>query len=248
MCSRARPSILETNVTNILSLADNPEEVEILIGADLDDLSTHKTVVDLQDQFGGVDSNITLVIRERFKNLHQFYNLLASKACGSYVWGMNDDSICEIPSWDTDFANQIEKQIASYKDRIGYFAISSNSADSLGDYGEFPIVTQEALTTVGFMDYEGVAAWGCDRIMQRIYQSVGREFYIKVDRPLRHLLHEGGTIQNDNRIEMEKSFKEQFGQDWNQAVGNMKEFIETVDLTPYTQRLWEKIGAVACES
>lgn len=237
MCSRGRPEILETNVTNIKLLATNPDEVQILIGADDDDSATVATVRELQDRF----INIELVVRPRFKNLHQFYNVLASKSAGKYVWGMNDDSLVEYDSWDTNFSTQIEDLISPYPDRIGYFAISSNSSDTLGDYGEFPIVTREALTTLGFMDYEGVAAWGCDRVMQRIYQSVGRAFHIKVDRPMRHIFHEGGTQQNDNRIEMEKHFRDQFGQDWGEAVRNMQEFIETVDVSPYSAKLLEKI-------
>lgn len=238
MCSRSRPEILEQNVTNIKLLASDPDSVQILIGADDDDLPTVDKVRELQDQF----INIELSVYPRFKNLHKFYNLLASQAAGRYIWGMNDDSFMEYPNFDIDFANQIEGLIAPHPDRIGYFAISSNSSDTLGDYGEFPIVTREGLKAVGFMDYEGVAAWGCDRVMQRIYQSVNRAFHIKVDRPMRHLFHEGGTAPNENRTFMEKQFANQFGENWGEAVRNMKEFIETVDVSPFSSRLQEKIN------
>lgn len=239
MCTRGRPEILEQNIINIKHLAKEPSEVEILLGIDNDDIDTLLKVDEITDNYG----NIRSFVKPRFKNLHQFYNFLSVHAEGKYIWGMNDDSLVEYNDWDEDFANQIEKLIAPYPDRIGYFAISSNSSDSLGDYGEFPIVTREALRTLGFMDYEGLAAWGCDRVMQRIYQSVDRAFHIKVDRPMRHLFHTGGTIPNDNRTEMEKHFRDQFGQDWGEAVRNMQEFIETVDVSPYSAKLLEKINA-----
>lgn len=239
MCSRSRPTILETNVTNILSLADNPEEVEILIGADDDDLATFDKIKELQSTYTQVKETIF----PRFKNLHKFYNTLAAKACGSYVWGMNDDSLVEYVSWDTDFANQIESILAPYPDRIGYFAISSNSSDKLGDYGEFPIVTHEALTTLGFMDYEGTFSWGCDQVMYNIYKSVGRAFTLKVDRPMRHIYHELLSAPNENREFMTEVFVEQYGPDWNKAVQNMQEHVNSIDLSPYTQRLLDKINA-----
>lgn len=245
MCSRSRPSILETNVVNILTLADHPEEVEILIGADDDDEATLHKIEELKQLYPQVKPTVL----PRFKNLHKFYNALAAKAQGKYVWGMNDDSLVEYNLWDSDFADQIEKQIASHKDRIGYFAISSNSSDKLGDYGEFPIVTKEALNALGFMDFEPTETWSCDMVLQRIYQSVGRAFYLKVDRPMRHLLHEVGSAPNENREYMVARFHEQYGPDWNEAVKKMYEHATTIDISVYTERLRKKIhgGDYLCE-
>lgn len=240
MCSRSRPSILETNVTNILSLADDPENVEILIGADDDDEATLHKVKELQETY----SQVKLTILPRFKNLHKFYNLLASKAIGKYVWGMNDDSLCEISSWDTDFEKQIENTLLSYNDRIGYFAIASNSADrTSSSYGEFPIVTSQALHTLGFMDCEDVIAWGCDQIMYNIYNSVGRAFQLKVDRPMRHLYHESHSALNENRDFMVQQFKNEYSQDWSEAVKKMTEHVKSIDISSYSKRLQDKIDA-----
>ena len=241
MCSRGRPEILETNVTNIKLLATNPDEVQILIGADDDDAPTVAAVKELQDRF----INIELVVRPRFKNLHQFYNLLASQAAGKYIWGMNDDSLVEYGDWDLDFSTQIESLIAPYPDRIGYFAISSNSSDTLGDYGEFPIVTREALRTLGFMDCEDTSSWGCDKIVYNIYKSVGRAFRLNVDRPMRHIYHENGSTPNPNRDDMIKIFKEQFGNEWNSAILNMTKFVDELDITKYIERLKEVIDGKA---
>jgi hypothetical protein len=170
--------------------------------------------------------------------------LLASKAIGKYVWGMNDDSLCEISSWDTDFEKQIENTLLSYNDRIGYFAIASNSADrTSSSYGEFPIVTSQALHTLGFMDCEDVIAWGCDQIMYNIYNSVGRAFQLKVDRPMRHLYHESHSALNENRDFMVQQFKNEYSQDWSEAVKKMTEHVKSIDISSYSKRLQDKIDA-----
>lgn len=240
MCSRARPSILEQNITSIKLLADEPESVEIIIGADDDDLVTRQTVEELQKQF----SNIHLIVRPRFKNLHKFHNILTVQSIGKYLLILNDDSLLEEVSWDTNFEKQIESTLAIYQDRVGYFGLTSNSTDRTGDYSEFFLITREAFTALGFLLFEETESWGCDVLINRIYSSVSRLFKLQTERPIRHLLHEHGTVPNDNRTFMEGVFKDQYGQDWGEAVRKMQEHVNSIDITPYSTRLLDKIKGI----
>lgn len=239
ICSRGRVNLLEQNITTLKLLASDPDAVQILIGADDDDAPTVAKVKELQDQF----INVELSVHPQFKNLHKFNNLLASQSAGDYIWVMNDDSFLEVADWDKIISDQIEAHLARHPDRVGYFSVSSNSADKIGNYAEFPLVTREAYKSLGFVEFEALNAWGCDTMMHRIYSSVDRVFSIQIDRPIRHILHEKGSEDNDNRKTMTEAFKAQFGQDWGQAVRNMQEFVRTTDITPYSAKLMEKICA-----
>lgn len=238
MCSRDRIDILEQNITLIKHLANEPDAIQVLIGADDDDAPTVALVKNLQDRY----INIELVVRPRLKNLHQFNNILASQAAGKYLWVLNDDALLEISDWDSIIQKQIEEQIKPHPDRIGYFVVSSNSTDQLGEYAEFPLVTREAYQALSFVETEETTSWGCDAIMHKIYSSVDRVFKIQTDRPIRHVFHENGSAPNSLRDNMIGVFKEQFGQDWNGAVIKMQSFVKNCDVTPYRQRLLEKIN------
>jgi glycosyltransferase involved in cell wall biosynthesis len=92
--SRGRPEALKETVAGLLSLAAEPDAVEILIAADPDDTATH--MVDLPAQARVV------VAPERYgyTNLHRYLNALAEMAVGKWVMWWNDDFSMITHGWD----------------------------------------------------------------------------------------------------------------------------------------------------
>lgn len=237
--SRERPELLMQCIGNINGLATHPEEVEILIGCDLDDEKSREISKFLSQEY----SNLIWFWEPRNKNLHQYINFMAKHASGQYLWVINDDAIIEQVGWDIVNEHQIEEIISKLPDRIAYFQIGSNSADKVGDYAEFPMITREAYETLGILEYEEFSAWGADVVLKRIYEEVGRAFKINWDRPIRHVLHEKGSESNPVRDHMIDVFKGEFGENWGEAVNKMQEHTRTVDLSSYTNKLLGKINA-----
>lgn len=241
MNSRGRPVFLEQGVIALNELAATPSKNEILIGLDDDDAESIKVGEDLVDRY----TNVHVHVKPRTKNLHKYINEMSACTQGKYLWVVNDDASIVDLDWDMKISEAINKTLEPYPDRIGYFSLPTNSSDKIGDYAEFPLITREAYNALGFFEYEKTQTWGADVILHKIYNSIGRIFKLNcLDYPIRHILHENGTQPNKTRADMEKIFIEEFSPSnkWNEAVGNFNQFLQTIDVSEYTNILKEKIG------
>lgn len=240
--SRGRPLFLTECVSALNELAEKPSQIEILIGIDDDDKETQDVAQSLEAMY----TNVRVFSQPRTKNLHRFINKMAKSAEGKYLWVINDDASVLDLDWDTKIAKAIELKLLDATSRVGYFFLPTNSADKIGDYAEFPLVTREAYEALGFFEFDGTNSWGADVILHKIYNAVNRVFRLNcLDYPIRHIYHEAGTQQNQTRSDMEKVFIEEFapgdhkknGEAWNIAVGNFRKFIDNFDVAPYTAKL-----------
>ena len=91
--SRGRPDALRESVTGLLGMAARPENVEIIVAADPDDLATQQ----VRPPRTGM-----LVAPERYgyANLHVYMNVLASVARGEWLFMWNDDCQMLTRGWD----------------------------------------------------------------------------------------------------------------------------------------------------
>jgi len=96
--TRQRTEPLHENVARLLATADCPEEVELLIRADLDDPASVEAALGLDA------SNRHVVVGPRYdgwRSNHRFFNELARVASGEWLFLYNDDASMLTAGWDT---------------------------------------------------------------------------------------------------------------------------------------------------
>lgn len=169
--TRKRVRYLE-NLLFSLYKTKNLKEIEVLINYDDDDEESHQFA---QNSF---DLNVRFFKNPRPHSLHSTINLMARESKGRYLIGVNDDIEFLTNQWDEIILEKINefKKINSIEDDIIYCKTSCTSADHDPNhpYGSCPVVSKEAVNTIGFFLHEEFLGLGADASIYRVYASVNR--------------------------------------------------------------------------
>lgn len=146
--SRKRPQLLFNFIKSIFENAKNKDSVEILVRIDNDDIESLR-LAEYKFNF-----NVSFFSGDRPSNLHSSINELVSISTGENIFVCNDDIEIITKNWDSLALAKIEnyKKENSITDNIYYCKTLCNSADrdySKG-YCSFPIISREAVNTIGF--------------------------------------------------------------------------------------------------
>ncbi len=180
--TRARPIFRKNLLDSILNTAKNHSNIEILFAVDEDDIDSMKNIETLKIKFKKL--NIKMFKREQsiFTN-KDYYNWLASKSVGKYIWAIADDVIFKIPEWDVQIALRLENYINHGKaDRIVCVGLKDSTPKpkkELPPFPCFPLVTREAYEFFEFVLHPCIPNWGADYLLYLLYTGIGR--YLNLD-------------------------------------------------------------------
>lgn len=98
--TRGRTTALEKTINSLLDLADDPDQIEILLGMDRDDSKTIKWVT---ENILSRRSNVQIHQFRRlgYRKIHVYVNTLAGLAQGDWICIINDDVYLETKGWDS---------------------------------------------------------------------------------------------------------------------------------------------------
>ena len=170
--TRERVPYLENLLRSLSVKTKIPQDIEVLINYDNDDLSSDNFS---QNKF---NLNVKFFKNPRPYSLHSTINLMAKQAKGQYLIGVNDDIEFITKDWDEIILKKIEffKRENNIKDDIIYCKTSCTSVDHNPTlpYGSCPIVSKEAIDTIGLFLYEEFRGLGGDSSIYRVYAAVHR--------------------------------------------------------------------------
>ena len=193
--SRKRPAQLQDLYNNIKDTVENPDEVELLVKFDLDD-----TVPEWMKLNG-----CKFFFGQRSEYLQRdYYNWLAEKATGQYLWAIGDDVRFKTKGWDRFVSRRIEDYLLNKPDRIAYIYVDEEG--STARHPCFPLITQEAYKTLGMYFHPELMSWGADRTLYEVYEGIDRVFYIP-NVEIKHLsYHDGAGIFDETARSMRERF------------------------------------------
>lgn len=142
--TRGRTTALERSINSLLTLADNPEQIEILLGMDRDDTETIKWV---EENILTKNSNITIHLFRRlgYRRIHVYVNTLAALSQGNWLFAINDDIIMETKGWDS--------MVYQYDDHpMPLLKIPCSNFEH--PFALFPIVKRDWLEVNGQLSYQ----------------------------------------------------------------------------------------------
>lgn len=164
--SRGRPSLLRDFMRSVASTADKLSDVEFLIKIDEDDDSEYDKM--LNENFKTI--NYRLFVEKRSYNLSDdYYNYLAKRSSGDYLWILNDDCILGTPHWDTSILELDKKN--QINGRIFYLGVAV-SGTSIEQFSPFAMITRTTFEVLGYVQHPMVRNWDGDVVLWNIFKKL----------------------------------------------------------------------------
>lgn len=182
--TRGRIKSLEKLFESLEETTFNKAEVEILFAVDIDDVPTQQFLNIIHHQHLHQDfGNIQFFVRQRseFTN-RDYYNWLAGKSTGIYIWAVADDVVFLIKDWDKIITEKIESYLHDKPDRIMCAGIRDSTPKprrDLPNFVCFPLVTKEAFNFFGYLLCSDLPVWGNDLAIYELYTKSNRYLPIR---------------------------------------------------------------------
>lgn len=142
--TRGRTEVLKSSLQSLISTANDPSRLELLLGIDEDDVETKEYIQNeiapiLRD--AGIDCRANVFKPLGYENLHVYVNTLAANATGEWLFFWNDDGIMVTEGWDD--------VISSYTGQFKLLAPKDNHDGH--PYAIFPIVPKDWFMLMGHL-------------------------------------------------------------------------------------------------
>ena len=176
--TRKRPGMLREFFQNVRGTVENPESVEIIVQYDIDDPESAGVLEEVRQLYPTL--RVIPIRREHGDNLSEdYYNWLVRNKVyhGKYMMVGGDDVRFLTPGWDRTIPEWIEGYLLDKPDRICCvypLDRSTNKPKLEFEWGWFPILTREAMDTLGWFFPKEARTWGADVLIATIFHAVGR--------------------------------------------------------------------------
>ena len=131
--TKNRVGLVERSVTSLLENSTNPEQIEIVVAYDEDDLASQEYFQSRQwfsliDKFKA-KSNACRCPIWGYSGLHHYYTTMAKQAQGQWFMIWNDDAVMQTPGWDQrindnkDFVGMLHMTTENFKPSLTLFPL-----------------------------------------------------------------------------------------------------------------------------
>ena len=183
--TRHRVPKLEIFLQTIAKNTKHYDAIEVLIMHDEDDIISEAYLFRCKKRFG-FQIRVFKTQQSEFLN-RDYYNILASRAVGEFRWLVGDDLIIIKKDWDVFLVEKINEYFFTHKSRIIYIRIKDDTPkpeDHLPDYANFPMMSKEAIKTVGFFMPPEIPSWSGDYLVYLIYNHNKSNRILTIEEPI----------------------------------------------------------------
>ena len=141
--TRGRSTALKRSVKSLFDLADNPDQIQLMLGFDTDDTDGITAFQELLQPWldsEGISYTAMLFEPMGYIRLNEYVNTLGQNSDADWLVFWNDDAYMETQGWDNVIANH-----------TGEFKLLAFHTHNDHPYSIFPIVPREWLDTMGYL-------------------------------------------------------------------------------------------------
>jgi len=190
--TRGRIESLKRYLKSVSDTVGHPEDIEVLLVYDNDDLETIEALEGLKEEYKHLSLSCYETTRTEFSN-ENYYNFLARKAKGRYIWANANDLVFLVANWDIKLWFKLNYFMIDKPDRLVCANILDNTpgpgnppADKK-EFPCFPLFSREVLDVLGFILAPQLPTWGADRYAYRLFSQVERFLVINNEVYLDHI-------------------------------------------------------------
>ena len=210
--SRNRIGPLERLIVSLKETVGDPQNVELLVGCDVDDKKTIEMIKRFSDVYNPII--IRSFIREQSEFINRdYYNWLATFATGEFLHIIGDDCVYVRLYWDKVASMKLDDYLKDKPDGVVYGMVEDGTPAPRGEEKRFccfPIISREAYKNLGFVLHEEIPTWGADTSIYAVYADprVDRVFKIP-EIQLKHISHHcgGGVVRDETSLHVEKTYQ-----------------------------------------
>jgi hypothetical protein len=230
--TRGRPRNCKRLIANIQDTVSDINNIEVLFAYDKDDSLTIRELSGIPT----LNKPYKFFGKDRSDHLNRdYYNDLASKASGLYLFAIGVDVEIKTKNFDLLLEKKIEEYLKNKSDRLAYIQVSEDGSEA--KHPCFPLITKECFDLTHMYFHPQLLSWGADRCLYEIYSNNDIKRILKIPEVhIEHLSYHDGSGQYD---ETAKSMKERFFRDPNchnkvsnyivpQNIKMIKEYIEKI--------------------
>jgi hypothetical protein len=200
--TRERIIPLKRFFQSLLENTNNPSYIEVLIMCDNDDIQTIEALKLIQEEYKIL--NITYYQRTRSEwNNEDYYNCLARKSKGKFIWVCADDLIFLVKGWDDIIWDKLNFYLGDKPDRLVCANILDNTpapGEPPGDKSEFPcfpLFSKEVLQVLGEVLNHNLPTWGADRYAYTLFTKIKRFLVINDKVYINHVSYHTKVMEAD---------------------------------------------------
>lgn len=170
--TRNRPEKLSNFLRSVSDTVACPEEIEVILGVDTDDMNLRK-YVDLARTYENL--NVQIYLRPRSPNISNDYiNKMARMSRGHIIWVFNDDAEILTKSWDLLLVGEIMKSRKIQEDAFYVDTYdSTRNFENNGQFACFPAISRNMFETLGYFFHPLCFAWGADKWLHLVANEAG---------------------------------------------------------------------------
>jgi hypothetical protein len=210
--ARGRPESLAGTVTQLLGLADCPEDIEVLIAMDPDDPARPVAEGIFASQPDTQNVRIwTAPERYGYTGLHHYLNALAKQARGAWIMWWNDDMVMQTEGWDSIVIDSPQGVLWPHANHVGHANIAPIWPKAWSDANGY-------VTATTHMD-----TW-----LQYVAEQLGCHHKVPIE-----IIHDRADVTGNHDDETYAEGRKLLGPegmapDFQQALEKMPAYVETV--------------------
>ena len=198
--TRNRENMVANYLDSVYKMTHKKNDIEVLFVCDEDDDASQNYVKRFQKQYERT-IDIKLFTRGRTEFINEdYYNFLAHKASGDYLWIQADDLEMTQPGWDTRVSEAVEHYAKDKPDKIFCISIKDNTPvprHTMPKFPCFPMFPKQVLEFLGYLLYPTVPTWGTDYIAYVTFQPINRLLEIHDANYINHISHHTKQVEVD---------------------------------------------------
>ena len=200
--TRKRPERLSDLIASIVNTIEDKNNTEIIITYDEDDIYTMSHIDIIKQRFA---DRIKLDWNKKTRSYNisnDYFNWMAfNRATGKYLIAINDDTRFMIGSWDIMSFRVLEDFLKDKPDRIVYGITDDREIERKRHHNYwfscFPLISIEAIKTLGFFFDPAFAKDGADWDIMACYQEIGRIVDLRPYLAIEHISVRSGRRDKD---------------------------------------------------
>ena len=200
--TRERIEPLKRLLKSIYDTTNHKEQIEVLVACDDDDIPTIEALEALVSQYRSLNLSYFIRPRSEFIN-HDYYNWLAEKAKGKFIWISADDLIFLQKNWDDIIWRRVNAFLLDKPDRLVCANIFDNTPGpgnppaNKDQFPCFPLFSKEVLQQLGFLLAPQLPTWGADRYAYLLFTKADRFLVINDVVYLDHVSYHTKAMEAD---------------------------------------------------
>jgi len=141
--TRGRFDLLKGSIESLLNNANDPNNFELLLGIDEDDLETLQKAKQFSEQNKNLNIRYSISERYGYKELHKYLNDLCKISKGELIFLWNDDARIDTKNWDLKI-----KKYSEENEKMLFLFLNNVRPQNMN--WNFPLVNRRVCETLGF--------------------------------------------------------------------------------------------------